>query len=102
MRLLLIAAIAIVPGGCANVQKQVALAPAKAAPAVEAVSDRPVRFKPAFGPGAPVALMPCRGEASLGGNCKRSNVSHERRGEMPSDENSVAFGDATTVSLTAE
>lgn len=102
MRLLFIAAIVIASGGCAVLQKQAALAPAASAPAVASVSDRPVRFTPAFGAGAPVALIPCRGEASLGGTCKRSNASHERRGEMPSDENSATFGDATTVSLTTE
>ena len=104
MRLLLIAAFAVSVGGCALFQKPdttraAAFAPAVAAPA----GDRTARFRPAFDAGAPIALMPCRGQAALGDTCKRSTaVSHERRGDMPAGENSETFSDATTVSLTTE
>lgn len=99
MRLLLVAAFAMTIGGCALFQKEETRA-AATAPAV--ASAQPARFKPAFDAGAPAALMPCRGDAALGGTCTRSTVSHERRGDMPAGENSETFSDATTVSLTQE
>ncbi len=102
MRLLVIAAIAMSASGCALFQKSETRAAAASAPAPAAIGAKPARFTPAFDAGSPVALMPCRGAAALGDTCKRSNVSHERRGEMPAGENSVTFGEATTVSLTTE
>lgn len=101
MRLLLIAAFALFASGCALFEKSEPRA--AAAPATPAATTaRPTRFTPAFGAGSPVALMPCRGAAALGDACKRSNVSHERRGDMPAGENSETFSEATTVSLTPD
>lgn len=100
MRALLVAAFAMTVSGCALFQKQETRAAVYPAPG--AVSAAPARFKPAFDAGAPVALMPCRGQAALGDTCKRMAVSHERRGDMPAGENSTTFSDATTVSLTQE
>ena len=97
MRILAIAAFALSAGGCALFHKTETRAAAPAAPVA-----KPVRFSPAFDAGSPVALMPCRGAAALGDTCKRSTVSHERRGDMPSGENTETFSDATTVSLTTE
>jgi hypothetical protein len=103
MRLLLIAAVAMTASGCALFQKsETRAAAAPTAPSQTAASGKPARFTPAFGAGAPVALMPCRGAAALGDTCKRSNVSHERRGDMPAGENSETFSEAMTVSLTPE
>lgn len=101
MRILLIAAFAITASGCAVFGKPAPRAEA-VGPVRSAADSAPVRFTPAFDAGAPVALMPCRGAAGLGDTCKRFNVSHERRGEMPAGENSETFSEATTVSLTAE
>lgn len=101
MRLLLVAAIAMAAGGCALFEKSDTRA-AAAPPAAAPVTGSPARFTPAFDAGSPVALMPCRRAAALGDTCKRSNVSHERRGDMPGGENSETFSDATTVSLTQE
>lgn len=102
MRVLLIAAVAMTAGGCALLQKSDTRTAVRTPASAAAVDVKPVRFTPAFDAGAPVALMPCRQEAALGGTCKRSTVSHERRGDMPAGENSQTFSDATTVSLTAE
>ncbi|MDZ7627339.1 MAG: hypothetical protein U5J99_02885 [Parvularculaceae bacterium] len=103
MRLLLIAAFAITASGCALLPKmETRTAAAVPPPAPAPVSAGPARFTPAFDAGAPVALMPCRGAAALGAACKRSNVNHERRGDMPAGENSETFSEATTVSLTKE
>jgi hypothetical protein len=103
MRLLMIAAFAMTASGCALFEKsETRAAAAPAAPSQAATVAKPARFTPAYGAGAPVALMPCRGAAALGDTCKRSNVSHERRGDMPVGENSETFSDATTVSLTTE
>lgn len=101
MRLLLIAAFALTASGCALFQKTETRA-AAAPPPVASASAKPARFAPAFGAGSPVALMPCRAAAALGDTCKRSNVSHERRGDMPAGDNTETFSDATTVSLTTE
>lgn len=101
MRFLLIAACAMAASGCALIQKPETRAAAAPLPQAS-VSATPARFTPAFDAGAPVALMPCRGAAAFGDACKRSNVNHERRGDMPAGENSETFSDATTVSLTAE
>jgi hypothetical protein len=101
MRLLLIAAVAMAVSGCALFPKTETRA-AAAPPAVAPVSAKPARFTPAFDAGSPVALVPCRRAAALGDTCKRSTVSHERRGDMPAGENSETFSDATTVSLTQE
>ncbi len=101
MRLLLIAACTLTASGCALFEKSEPRA--AAAPAAPATTiAKPARFTPAFGAGSPVALMPCRGAAALGDTCKPFTVSHERRGDMPAGENSEAFGEATTVSMTPE
>ncbi len=101
MRFLLIAAIAMAASGCALFQNQEIQA-ASTAPAVASVGARLAPFRPAFDAAAPVALVPCGNQAALGGTCRRSAVSHERRGDMPAGETSEAFSDATTVSLTTE
>lgn len=101
MRLLLIAAVALAANGCAVFQKSDERA-ASVAPLRPAAPAQPVRFKPAYEAGLPTALMPCRNSAAIGETCKRSTVSHERRGDMPSSENSETFSEATTVSLTTE
>ncbi|HBK92208.1 MAG TPA: hypothetical protein DDZ68_11105 [Parvularcula sp.] len=101
MRVLLIAALALAASGCALFQKAETRA-AAAPPALAPASDSRLRFTPAFDAGSPVALMPCRGAAALGDTCKRSNASHERRGEMPAGENTETFSDALTVSMTQE
>ncbi len=101
MKRVLIAAVAMTASGCAVFPQQ-DLRAAATAPAPAREIAKPVRFTPAFGAGSPVALMPCRSEAALGGTCKKSSVSHERRGDMPAGENDETFSDATTVSVTAE
>ena len=100
MRILAIAAFALSASGCALFHKTETRTAAPHAPAAPVA--KPVRFSPAFDAGSPVALMPCRGAAALGDTCKRSTVSHERRGDMPSGENTETFSEATTVSLTTE
>jgi hypothetical protein len=102
MRILAAAALAISVSGCAMFQTadtRAALAPQ---PAVKPAVATPARFTPAFGAGAPVALVPCRTQMALGSECRGATVSHERRGDMPAGENSETFSDATTVSLTTE
>ncbi len=102
MRLLFVAALAMAASGCAVFHKPEARAAAATPPPARAVSAEPAGFKPAFGAGAPYALMPCNREAGFGDTCKRANASHERRGDMPADENRETFSDATTVSLTTD
>lgn len=101
MRFLLTGIFALVASGCAvfGAPEQVSVS---SAPTTEPARAEPARFMPAFAAGAPVALVPCRGEAAFGGTCKRANLAHERRGEMPADENSETFSEATTVSLAKE
>ncbi|MFN3961178.1 MAG: hypothetical protein ACK4NP_14895 [Parvularculaceae bacterium] len=101
MRLLTVAAVAIAASGCAVFEKPQSRA-AASPPAPARAAAAPERFTPAFGAGAPYALMPCRREAGLGDTCRRFAVSHERRGDMLAGENAEAFSDATTVSLTKD
>jgi len=101
MRLLIVAVFAIAASGCALFDMPQSRAAASgAAPARAAAA--PERFTPAFGAGAPYALMPCRREAGLGETCRRFAASHERRGDMPAGEKAETFSDATTVSLTKD
>lgn len=102
MRLLLVAAFSMAASGCAVFHKAEPRTSAASAAPARAISAEPAGFKPAFGAGAPYALMPCNREAGLGDTCKRANASHERRGDMPADEDRETFSDATTVSLTKD
>lgn len=102
MRILAAAAIAVSVSGCAVFQAPDQRAAVAAAPAAPAMAAKPARFTPAFGAGAPVALVPCKAQAALGSDCRGAALSHERRGDMPAGENSETFSDATTVSLKAD
>ncbi|MFN0025546.1 MAG: hypothetical protein ACKVS5_16765 [Parvularculaceae bacterium] len=109
MRISLAAALSFAVSGCALFEKAGFEAAAQRTTSASAISQNPTsavrsdaNFKPAFGAGAPAALVPCRAQASLDSGCRRSSVSHERRGDMPAGENSETFSDATTVSLSPE
>jgi hypothetical protein len=93
MRQVFILSLALVASGCAafgggdraafdSREKQPIASMAQAEPARRA--ER-AAFTPAFDVGSPVALVPCRSKATVGGNCRSLNDRHQVSGEISRD-----------------
>lgn len=86
MKLLLIAGSALLLGGCALfggggstvADARPEAAPIAASPARTARADA---FRPAYGIGRPVALVPCRSGAKISDDCVGGNTRHQLGGE---------------------
>ena len=53
-------------------------------------------FRPAFGIGRPVALVPCRRSVALSDDCRSLNDRHQAGGDMPADDEASALTEAST------
>lgn len=110
MRLLILTGAALVLSGCAlfgggdnsaSADRTVASTPLAAAPApARPVAREP--FRPAFGVGMPVALVPCKGGVEISGDCRSRNERHQARGDIAEDAEQPVFTEAATVPVSPE
>lgn len=56
-------------------------------------------FRPAFGIGQPVALVPCAESVALSAECRNLNDRHQRRGDMPEGEEAATFTEASALPI---
>lgn len=93
MRLIIVSAFAVAASGCAifSGSERTAIDARAAAPLTAASEPRAARgaeraaFRPAFGVGRPVALVPCRNKVTLGDDCRSLNDRHQVAGELAED-----------------
>lgn len=108
MRLFALTVAALALSGCAlfsggdrasTAESAVAPAPLAAAPSRPAARET---FRPAFGVGQPVALIPCRGGVAISGDCRNRNDRHQARGDVAADAEQPVFTEAATVPVADE
>ncbi|MFZ5619098.1 MAG: hypothetical protein ACOZAA_17435 [Pseudomonadota bacterium] len=106
MRIAGIIGAAMLLGGCALFDggDRPATAAASVSPArvsTIATSARQTRepFRPAFGAGQPVALVPCTDGVALSAGCRNLNDRHQRRGDMPEGEEAATFTEASALPI---
>jgi hypothetical protein len=103
MRLFALTGAALALSGCAlfsggnraaSAENAVSPAPLAAAPSRPAAREP---FRPAFGVGTPVALIPCKGGVEISGDCRNRNDRHQVRGDLGDDVGQPVFTEAATV-----
>lgn len=108
MRIAGIVGAALLLGGCAlfdggerPATVAAAVSPARTTASTAPSTTAPTRakepFRPAFGIGRPVALVPCANGPALSDDCRNVNERHQRRGDMPAEEESAIFTEASGV-----
>ncbi len=103
MRSIFISALALAASGCAMFDggERSAMSGPASAPVAEQTEAQPTRtaargaFKPAFGIGSPVALVPCRNKVTLGGDCRSLNDRHQVAGDIPADADRGPLAEAS-------
>jgi hypothetical protein len=102
MKILFVAGLGLLLGGCAILDGG-AQSTADAAPAAAPLSRAPSRtaareiFRPAYGIGRPVALVPCGKGATINDDCVGANTRHQFGGERSVDEDEPALAEAALI-----
>lgn len=101
MKLLLIAGTTVLLGGCALFGDGSTVADSSSEAALIAVS--PARtatataFRPAYGIGRPVALVPCRSGAKISDDCVAGETRHQLGGEGGTEGEAAALAEASLI-----
>ena len=95
-------ALALLSGGCALFQGEAASEAALIRQPATSPAPTRTAFRPAFGVGQPVALIPCTGGVAISGDCRNRNDRHQARGDLAEDAEQPVFTEAATVSVAGE
>lgn len=98
MRIFLLILAPLALSGCTLFESQQTAALRAPSAPVAGLSSSSTReaFRPAYGPGQPVALIPCRSGEAMGGECSRGLPAHRYGGDAMDDE---ASGPLVEVSV---